>query len=283
MTNLRFDLPTGMQYGTILADPPWPVHSDPNKQYPMTHRMFYERMPLDEIKSIPVGDICDPDAHLWLWTTNPALEMALEVVHAWGFEYKTLVTWRKSKMGLGWWLRSRTEHLILAAKSKEKRVQPGSWTTELVGKWRGPHIKPHEQYDMIEALSPGPRIELFHRQNGDRHREGWDYLGADMPAAEAYGQSRVHKPGTPNTQETAHPSNGAVRGIGGMEIVKGRTYYYLETVLIPTRVKILGQTNRKVKVQFPDDQVKSVSVDNLRNLRWKQERSGQRTVLWPEG
>jgi hypothetical protein len=56
---------------------------------------FYPTMDIEQIKQLPVGDIAEEDAILWRWTTNAYLNMAFDVVEAWGFEYKTLLTWGK--------------------------------------------------------------------------------------------------------------------------------------------------------------------------------------------
>ena len=78
----------------------------------------YPTMAFEEIKAMPVRDIADENAILWLWTTNAHLRVAFEVVEAWGFEYKTLLTWVKDRMGTGEWLRGQTEHCILSCAGK---------------------------------------------------------------------------------------------------------------------------------------------------------------------
>jgi N6-adenosine-specific RNA methylase IME4 len=143
-------------------------------------------MTTDDIKAIPVSDIALPDAHLWLWTTNPHLPEALEVVKAWGFEYKTLLTWAKNRMGTGWWLRSKTEHLIFAAHSKKLRKNPGNITTLVQAAYEGHSVKPQCFYDIIERLSPEPRVALFSRHP----RSGWTTLISDASASDVYGDSR---------------------------------------------------------------------------------------------
>ena len=282
--SVRFELPKGVQFGTIVADPPWPFEPENKKQFAMGHRQHYDRMSLAEICAIPVGDFIHPDGHLHLWTTNPALEMALEVVKAWGFTYKTMGTWRKTKLGLGWWLRSRTEHCILAARSTEKRVQPGAISTEIVGPWRGDSVKP-DITERVEALSPGPYLELFSRGNA-KPREGWVRLGAHGVPTEPFNQSSFMKPGSPNAPDK---NDGVIRGIGGLEIVKDEEYFYLEKTITPIRVRVVGQTNRKVYIEVPIKKgrkveivKKGVSIDNLRGLDWEvPERSGQRKVVKP--
>jgi N6-adenosine-specific RNA methylase IME4 len=132
-------------------------------------------MTQEELKAIPVASVCHPDAHLWLWATNPHLPEALELVTAWGFQYRSLRTWNKPRMGLGWWLRSQTEHLIFASKTKNNRKNPSSWTTIFEADAGEHSAKPAEAIKCIEALSPGPRLEIFARAP----REGWTTLISD--------------------------------------------------------------------------------------------------------
>lgn len=144
-------------------------------------------MSLDDLKAMghDIQLISSPDAHLWLWTTNPQLPEALEIMTAWGFTYKTMLTWVKPRMGLGWWLRSKTEHILLGVKSNKLRVQPNSYTTVFHAPWTGHSVKPEKAYEIIEALSPTPRLELFARST----RTGWTSIISDAPpVGDPYGQ-----------------------------------------------------------------------------------------------
>lgn len=100
------------RYRTIVADPPW-EHPDTGARTLSTRgnwkgkwlgyesKLPYERMTLDAIKALPVPDLAEDDAHLYLWTTNGFLRHGYEVVEAWGFKPSTLLTWCKAPMGLG--------------------------------------------------------------------------------------------------------------------------------------------------------------------------------------
>jgi ParB-like chromosome segregation protein Spo0J len=91
------ELPTG-PFQVIVADPPW--------RYDSGNSLPYPTMDIEDIKAIPVAEIADENAILWLWTTNAHLRVAFDVVEAWGFEYRTLLTWVKDRMGTGEWLRA---------------------------------------------------------------------------------------------------------------------------------------------------------------------------------
>lgn len=257
MSAIQLDIPPDVKFGTVYADPPWALDK-PGTQF-RRRRLHYDRMSGDEIKSIPVGDFTTDDAHLWLWTTTTHLKLALDVVEAWGFEYKTLGTWRKSKVGTGWWLRSRTEHLIFAAKTIKLRHNPGSYTTEIEGEYRGHSVKPETVYPMIEALSPGPYIELFNRQS---ERDGWNAVGANTVPADAFGQDhRLDRKWQAVEREDV--ADGVVRGVGGLEIVPEQNYTLLKKQVIAVPVVALQQKARRVKISI-DGKKKWVSIDSLR-------------------
>ena len=102
-------LPGNGPYRVIVADPPWMYDkrsADPS------HRATppYPAMSLADICALTVASIAHDDCILWLWTTNAFLPVAFDVLKAWGFEYKTTLTWVKQKMGIGDWLRGQTEH-----------------------------------------------------------------------------------------------------------------------------------------------------------------------------
>ena len=156
-------LPTG-PFQVIVADPPW--------RYDSGNSLPYPTMDIEEIKAMPVRDIAADDAVLWLWTTNAHLRVAFDVVEAWGFEYRTLLTWVKDRMGTGEWLRGQTEHCLLAVKGRPVFLH-GNYTTVLQAARREHSRKPEEFYALVEATCPGGKVELFCRQM----REGWRSFG----------------------------------------------------------------------------------------------------------
>jgi len=129
-------------------------------------------MDIEEIKALPVTYIAEDNAILWLWTTNAHLRIAFGVVEAWGFEYKTLLTWVKDRMGTGEWLRGQTEHCLLAVRGKPVFVH-GRHAAVLHAARREHSRKPEEFYALVEATCPGSKVELFCRQR----REAWEVYG----------------------------------------------------------------------------------------------------------
>jgi len=155
--------PTGPSQ-VIGADPPWRYESGNSLPYPT--------MDIEQIKAMRVAQIADENAILWLWTTNAHLRIAFEVIEAWGFEYKTILTWVKDRMGTGEWLRGQTEHCMLAVRGKPVFLH-GNHATVLEAARREHSRKPEEFYALVEATSPGGKLELFCRQQ----RAGWQVFG----------------------------------------------------------------------------------------------------------
>jgi len=160
-------LPPG-RFHVIVADPPWRYESGGDLPYPT--------MDAQEIKALPVSEVAAADAVLWLWTTNAHLRLAFEVVEAWGFEYKTMLTWVKDRMGTGEWLRGQTEHCLLAARGRPV-FRRGESTTVLPAPRREHSRKPEEFYRLVEELCPGMRLEMFAREQ----RVGWQAHGLIAP------------------------------------------------------------------------------------------------------
>ncbi|MBR5410339.1 MAG: S-adenosylmethionine-binding protein [Clostridia bacterium] len=175
----------GKKYNTIYADPPWQFQNRTGKVAPEHKRLTrYETMTLEDIKSLPVSEIADDKAHLYLWIPNALLPSGLEVMDAWGFEYKGNVVWEKVRKdglpdgrGVGFYFRNVTELLLFGIKKKSapnRTLSPARSQVNLVRSQKREHSrKPDEIIPIIESCSLPNRIELFAR--GDR--EGWDMWG----------------------------------------------------------------------------------------------------------
>ena len=78
------------RFSTVLADPPWQFHNRTGKVAPEHKRLSrYQTLTLGDIRALPVAGLTTPTAHLYLWVPNALLLEGLQVMHAWGFEYKT--------------------------------------------------------------------------------------------------------------------------------------------------------------------------------------------------
>ena len=184
--NLHTDLTNqldGQLFGTVLADPPWRFANRTGKVAPEHRRLArYETLSLDEIAALPVSDHASDAAHCYLWVPNALLPWGLEVMDAWGFEYKTNIVWFKTRKdggpdgrGVGFYFRNVTEVLLFGVRGKRARtLDPGRSQVNLIASRKREHSrKPDEQYDIIENCSWGPYLELFGRGT----REGWTVWG----------------------------------------------------------------------------------------------------------
>lgn len=180
----------GKRYRTIYADPPWQFSNRTGKMAPEHKRLNrYSTMKLEDIKLLPVSAVADEKSHLYLWVPNALLPQGLEVMKAWGFEYKTNIVWEKIRKdgmpdgrGVGFYFRNVTEILLFGIKGdKNRTLQAGRSQVNLVRSIKREHSrKPDEIISLIESCSPGPYLEMFAR--GDR--ENWDMWGNQ--ATEAY-------------------------------------------------------------------------------------------------
>jgi len=190
------------RFATILADPPWRFTNKTGKVAPEHKRLArYGTMKLADIMTLPVGDIATAPAHLYLWCPNAMLPEGLAVMKAWGFAYKSNIVWHKVRKdggsdgrGVGFYFRNVTELILFGVKGKNARtLAPGRRQVNLLATRKREHSrKPDEQYEIIEACSPGPYLELFARGT----RKGWIGWGnqADagyMPTWSTYGYNSL--------------------------------------------------------------------------------------------
>ena len=177
-----------MQYKTIVADPPWVkpdtgahTHSSrggwdtgPRPMVGIPSVTPYPQMTLTEIEDLPIADLAEQDAHLYVWTFGPYIPEAYRLVAAWGFSPSALLTGCKEPMGLGFGgaFVPTTEHVLFARRGRD--VRQARWDSTWFPFKRGPHsAKPEAFLDIVEQVSPGPYLEMFAR----RQRLGWDTWG----------------------------------------------------------------------------------------------------------
>lgn len=154
-------------YPAIVVDPPWSYSNKATRGAAEDH---YSTMSLEDIKAmqIPSADDC----HLYLWVTNAFIREGFDVLGAWGFTYKTCLTWVKPQLGLGNYFRNATEHVLFAIKGSLPTLRKDV-PTWFQAKRRRHSAKPELFYDIVERSSPGPYLEMFAR----RRRFNWDVWG----------------------------------------------------------------------------------------------------------
>lgn len=174
----------GARYRTIVADPPWHYErrgrgggyawraGSPSGIKAGALLPFYDTMTVEQISALPVCEMAEHDAALFVWTTHRYLVDTPAIAQAWGFEPVKLLTWAKAPTGfsVGGTFGNSTEFVLYARRGRNiatARVSRDWWD------WpRGAHsAKPEAFLDVVEQTHPGPYAELFAR----RARLGWDY------------------------------------------------------------------------------------------------------------
>jgi N6-adenosine-specific RNA methylase IME4/ParB-like chromosome segregation protein Spo0J len=166
-------LPEG-PFDLVYADPPWPLGSPSSEKAPDNH---YPTMPLAEIAALRVP--AAEDAALFLWVPSSLLVEGLAVMLAWGFEYRTSLVWVKDRIGLGQWVRTRHELLLIGRRGAFPVPSEASRPDSVIEAPRGRHSeKPAVVYERIERMYPRcSKVELFAR----RARLGWTSWGDQAP------------------------------------------------------------------------------------------------------
>jgi N6-adenosine-specific RNA methylase IME4 len=171
------------RFHTILADPPWQFQNRTGKMAPEHKRLSrYGTMGLAEIMALPVAQLAEEPAHLYLWVPNALLPEGLQVMAAWGFQYKSNIVWHKIRKdggpdgrGVGFYFRNVTELVLFGVRGKNARtLAPGRSQVNFLATQKREHSrKPDEFYQIVESCSPGAYLELFARGPHD----GWAVWG----------------------------------------------------------------------------------------------------------
>jgi len=159
-------LPDG-SFELIYADPPWAMGNPDSPHAPEQH---YPTMRLAEIKALPVP--AADNAVLFLWAVSSLLPEALEVIHAWGFEYKSNFVWVKPSIGPGVWARNRHELLLIGRRGNWPPPETHERVDSVIEANRGRHSqKPASVFTLLEQMYPhASKLELFAR---GKPRPGW--------------------------------------------------------------------------------------------------------------
>lgn len=171
-------------WSCVYADPPWRFTNRTGKVAPEHRRLDrYDTMTAAEIAALPVADVVSANAHLYLWVPNALLPEGLAVMQGWGFRYVSNLVWAKRRKdggpdgrGVGFYFRNVTELILFGVRGSMRTLEPGRRQVNMIETRKREHSrKPEEAYDLIEACSPGPYLEMFARYA----RPGWTSWGAE--------------------------------------------------------------------------------------------------------
>lgn len=142
-----------------------------NSSHSKSEPLPYPTMSVEEITALPINELANKDAHLYVWVTNSHLPYVFEIIKAWGFNYSTTLVWAKNALGggLGGTFKITTEFLIFARRNslKTKEMTIGTWFNEKRNYENGVpkhSLKPKFFHELIEKTSPGPYLEMFARK-----------------------------------------------------------------------------------------------------------------------
>jgi N6-adenosine-specific RNA methylase IME4 len=195
------------KFRTGLIDPPWQTLTYSGTGLPQrAKKQHYDTMSLDELKAMPVGDLFEADACLFMWSLGSHVDQAIRLAEHWGFKFNTDVFyWRKitkagmaeiagnpdlsgldhpadafdsdtyAKMGMGKWARKQIEPCYLFTRGKPSPIHGAKTGVRQIidAPIREHSRKPDEIYGRIEAIAPGPFVELFSRTTA----KGWSVWG----------------------------------------------------------------------------------------------------------
>lgn len=163
------------KYSCLVVDPPWPMQKIEREVRPNQVEFDYPTMSEEELRAFPLPDIAADNCHLYLWTTQKYLPMALSLATHWGFRYQCLLTWVKN---VGFtpfsWMYS-TEHILFCTRGSLPLLKIGT-RLDFAAKVREHSRKPDEFYEIVKMVSPGPRIDVFSREK----RDGFEQYGNEV-------------------------------------------------------------------------------------------------------
>jgi N6-adenosine-specific RNA methylase IME4 len=199
-------LPRNINARVITAYPPIPFKTWSGKGEGRSPQHHYRCEEFDELAATPVASIAAPDCFLLMWCPLRSIDWVHPLMKAWGFEFSGAgFTWIKLNkkinvavaaalrsvadnatmserarlegffMGGGYGTRHNTEVCWLWRRGNPKRKSKG--VRELIiAPVREHSRKPDEIYARCEALSDGPYVELFARQQWP----GWICIGDEV-------------------------------------------------------------------------------------------------------
>jgi N6-adenosine-specific RNA methylase IME4 len=164
------------KFQIIYADPPW-KYGNSMPDYFTEQANHYPLMTIQELCEMPIKDIADKNAVLFMWVTSPILEECFQVINAWSFKYKTSFVWDKVKHNMGHYSSVRHELLLLCIRGSYQKESQNLRDSVYTEDRTAHSKKPDYFYSLIEEMYPtGKKIELFSRNK----RQGWNSYGNQL-------------------------------------------------------------------------------------------------------
>lgn len=169
------------RYAVLYADPPWDYqgqrqHSGAGGRETGGAVVHYPTVKLKDLKRLDVSSACEPDCLMFMWSSSPHLDQAIELLKAWGFKWSTVAfVWHKGKTNPGFYTLSQCELCLLGKRGKIPQPRGSRKVRQFVYSLRGEHsVKPGQVRRRITAMFPEQaKLEMFARGRAD----GWDSWG----------------------------------------------------------------------------------------------------------
>ena len=173
-------------FSIIHPDCPWEYHDRlQGKNMRGAAEDHYSVLKPRDLLTLDIGSLAADDCALFLWTTGPQMDVAIDVMRAWGFIPKTMAfVWRKmntksfwtSFYGLGRWTRSTYEFCLLGTKGKPKRIDKGVRQEVIYPRMQHSAKPPIVRDRIVKLMGDIPRVELFAREQAP----GWQATGLEL-------------------------------------------------------------------------------------------------------
>ena len=168
------------KFQVIYADPPWRYDFSATDNRKIENH--YPTMSLEEIKALDIPS--DNNCILYLWTTAPKLVEGLDVMKAWGFEYKSHSIWDKVNIGMGYWWRSQHEILLVGTKGTISPPPDTFRESSIYREKRTKHSRKPEHYKafITKAFPEHNKLEVFARAKSNE----WEVWGNEVDEVEKF-------------------------------------------------------------------------------------------------
>ena len=176
-------LPDG-RFEILYADPPWDYkgqrqHAGAGKPDTGGAETHYPTATLRDLMELGVPAIAADDSLLFMWSSSPHLDQAIDLGKKWGFSWATVAfVWDKERVNPGFYTMSQCELCLVFKRGRIPSPRGARDVRQLVQRPRGRHSeKPDEVRRRIGEMFPSQsKIELFARERFD----GWDAWGNEV-------------------------------------------------------------------------------------------------------
>lgn len=168
------------KFSIIYADPPWDYKGQTQIGVGGASsggaKSHYSTLKLDDLKRLDIRSLCEKDCLLFMWSSSPHLDQAIDLMRAWGFSWATVAfAWDKQRVNPGFYTMSQVELCLVGKRGKIPQPRGARNVRQFVSELRTNHsTKPHTVRQRIEEMFPTQaKIELFAREKAP----GWSVWG----------------------------------------------------------------------------------------------------------